>query len=61
MTQLMLDEAPVGYASFNEVQTPAGREEEARKLVHSCWLNEAACALKREEWHAAAKARAVHV
>ncbi|KAL3931219.1 MAG: hypothetical protein SGPRY_001215 [Prymnesium sp.] len=35
---------------FDELRAPPGAEEEARGLLTSCWLNEALCALKREEW-----------
>jgi len=52
---LMVDDAPAGYESFNEIQAPEGRELEVRTLVYACWLNEAMCALKRQEWFAAEK------
>jgi len=38
---------------FEELRAPEGRELEARALLTSCWLNEAMCALRREEWFAA--------
>eukprot|EP00966_Prymnesium_polylepis_P283397 6547892-Prymnesium_polylepis.1 len=40
---------------FEELRAPEGRELEARALLTSCWLNEAMCALRREEWFAAEK------
>jgi peptidylprolyl isomerase len=51
----LLPQAPAGFASFGELRAPAGREEEAHALLISCWLNEAQCALQREEWFAAEK------
>lgn len=52
--RLLLDESPVdGYASLGELRAPKGRENEARATLVGCWLNEAACALRREEWSVA--------
>jgi len=53
--ELLLDEAPAGFASFGELCAPVGREKEAHALLISCWLNEAQCALQREEWFVAEK------
>ena len=53
---LLLDEAPEGFESLGELCAPRGREDEAHALLTSCWLNEAQCALQREEWFCAADA-----